>query len=118
MGIINAENTLQCKSSEQLFARVKKKLSSFDALGLIDDGDFYDYVICVVKELGLAVLKECEAVIHVKDRKVRLPNNFYMFHAAFKCTPDFDSVPSINEQKPLIYYTDTEVSQECPNKCC
>lgn len=118
MGVINAENTLQFKSSEQLFARIKKRLSSFDSLGLIDDGDFYEYVTDVLRELGLAVLKECEAVVHVKDSQARLPNNFFMFHAAFKCTPDFSMTKSINEQKPLIYYTDTEVSQECPNKCC
>ena len=119
MGIINAENTLKFKSSQILFDRIKKRLSSFDAQGLIDDGDFYKHVKYILEQLGQAVYKECEAVVHVKHKKTKLPNNFYMFHAAFKCTPFFNNQPpSINEQKPIIYYTDTEVTQVCPNKCC
>jgi len=118
MGIINAENNLKFKSSKILFDRIKKKLSSFDSQGLIDDGDFYYYVKYVMKQLGLAVYKECEAVIIVKDKHVKLPSNFDTFHAAFKCTPEFTDTKSINEQKPIIYYTDTEVTQVCPNKSC
>lgn len=118
MGVINAENTLKFKSSKPLFDRIKKRLSSFDAMGLIDDGDFHKHVKYVLGQLGLAVYKECEAILYVKDKKVKLPNNFDTYHAAFKCNHNFSDTKSINEQKPLIYYTDTEVTQECPNNCC
>lgn len=118
MGVINAENLLKFKSTDSMFARIKKKLSSFDAQGLIDDGDFHKMVADVCSDIGVGVFRECEAVIPVKDRKARLPKNHKIFHAAYACTANFNSVKSINEQKPIIYYTDTEISKVCPNKCC
>lgn len=118
MGVINPENMLSFQSSQPLFDAVKKRLSSFDNLGLIDDGDFYDHVYFVIEELGIAAYKECQAVIPICNGEGKLPKNFRVYHATFKCHGDHGHPPSINEQKPLIYYMDTEVSQECPNKCC
>jgi hypothetical protein len=119
MGVINAENTLKYKSSQQLFDRIKKRLSSFDSNGLIDDGDFHKHVKYILEQLGNAVYKECEAVLPVKDFKARLPNNFKFFHAAYRCSFKWSGqgVKSINEQKPWIYYMDTEVTQICPPNC-
>src|SRR5690348_9892004 len=103
MGVINAENLLQFKSSQQMFDRIKKRLSSFDAEDLIDDGDFHEHVVYILGELGLAVHRECEAILHVKNNKVKLPSNFRTFHAAWQANTRGGSVKSINEQKPLIY---------------
>lgn len=117
MGKINATNDLIFKSSKPLFDRVKKRLSSYDAQGLIDDGDFHKYVKDLLEELGRAVYKECETVVHIKDRKAKLPDNFKYFYAAYRCTFKWHGVKSINEQKPWIFYTDTEITQECPSEC-
>lgn len=118
MGAINAENTLKFKSSDALYARVKKRLNSFDAQGLIDDGDFGKCIVYVLEELGQAVYKECEVVLPIKDFKTRLPANFKNFYAAYRCTFNWNNGPkSINEQKPLFYYYDTEISRECPTAC-
>ncbi len=116
MGVINAENTLSFKSSQPLFDRIKKRLTSFDEAALIDDGDFHKDVNHVLGELGLAVMKECEAVIKIKDFKAKLPANFSNFHFAARCSFDWKGSKSISEQKPYIFYQ-TEISNECPAKC-
>jgi len=118
MGVINAENFLKFKSSKPLFDRIKKRLSSYDSMGLIDDGDFHQYVKDILDKLGQAVYKECEAVLPVKDFKARLPNNFKFFHVAYRCSFTWQGVKSINEQKPLFFYTDTEISRECCDSKC
>jgi hypothetical protein len=114
MGVINAENTLKFRSSVELFNRVKKRLSSFDSQNMIDEGDFYQYVVYVLEQLGLAVYRECEAIIHVRDFKADMPCNFKEWYAAYKVHPEVGFVPSINEQKPWIWYQDNEISQVCP----
>lgn len=117
MGIINATNDLKFKSSDSLFAEVQEKLVSFDENGLIDPGKFHKYVKYIYTLLGQAVYRECEAVIQVKNFKVKLPDNFVNFHAAFRCTYEWRQTTSINEQRPWIFYTDTEYTKECPGKC-
>ena len=117
MGIINSANLLGFKSSQQLFDRIKKRLSSFDAMGLIDDGDFHKHVKYILEQLGKAVYKECEAVLPLKDFKTRLPKNFAYLYAAYRCSFSWHGTKTINEQRPWIYYTDTEITEN-PNECC
>lgn len=121
MGVINAENLLSFRSSAELFNRVKKRLSSFDAQNMIDEGDFYEYVVEILERLGLSVYGECEAVIHVRDFKAKLPCNFRYWYAAYKVHPEVGFVPSINEQRPWIWYQDNEISTICKSgngNCC
>lgn len=120
MGVITAENNLSFKSSEPMFARIKKRLSSYDAMGLIDDGDFHFYVKQVLEGLGQAVYKECEAVLEIKDFQAKLPKNFAIFHSAYRCSFNWQgrAAKSINEQRPWIYYHDMEISVDCPSDCC
>jgi hypothetical protein len=117
MGKINPENLLQFKSSQPMFDRISKRLNSFDSMQLIDTGDFHKHVAYILEELGQAVYSECEAIIPIKDHYGKLPDNFKIFHAAFKCKSEFRSTKTINEQKPWIFMIDTEITKECPNKC-
>lgn len=120
MGVINAENMLQFKSSDFLIARIKKRLASFDALDLIDEGDFPKHIKYVLEQLGCAVYKECEALSPVINGKAKLPDNFKTFWAAYKCKPSFESTTkSINEQRPWVFYTQTEITNDsgCKVKC-
>jgi len=117
MGVINPENNLKFKSSDALFARIKKRLNSFDAQGLIDEGDFHKHVMYILEQLGQAVFVEGEAVLHVKDFKARLPHNFKYLHAAYRCTFRSNGPKTINEQKPYFYYHDTEITRDCPKSC-
>lgn len=120
MGVIDATNTLQFKSSRSMFDRIGKKLSSYNQSGLMDKGDFHKMVAYELEQLGIAAYKECEAVIEIQGRKGTMPPNFKILHAAYKCTPEHTtgSVASINEQRPWIYYTQVEATPECPNQCC
>lgn len=120
MGVIDAANTLQFKSSKSMFDRIKKRLASYNQGDFMDRGDFHKLVAYQMEQWGLATYRECEAVIEVKGRKGKLPPNFKILHAAYKCTPEFNhgSVASINEQRPWIYYTQVEATPECPNQCC
>jgi len=119
MGVINVENFLKFKSSQPLFDRIKKRLSSFDSMGLLDDGDFSKHVVYILEQLGQAAYKECEAILTVNDFKARIPTNFKIFHAAYRCTFKWNrNPPSINEQRPFFFYTDTEISRICgPDSC-
>jgi hypothetical protein len=129
MGVINPANTLQFRSSSELFARVKQRLASFDSQNMLDEGAFYDDVFYVLNQLGAAVFKECEALVEVKDHRGKLPCNFKLWYAAFKCHRDFGpTAPDINEQnnfgQPWIWYSDAELTQPCKDarncsvSCC
>lgn len=117
MGKINPENLIQFKSTQALFDRISKRLASFDAMSLIDTGDFHKHVAYVMEQLGQGVFQECEAMIPIKDRKGKLPENLKRLHAMYKCTPTFRPTQSINEQKPWVYMYQTEITKECKNKC-
>lgn len=117
MGKINPENLIQFKSTQPMFDRISKRLASFDAMSLIDTGDFHKHVAYVMEQLGQAVFQECEAIVPIKDYKGKLPDNLKILHAMYKCKSEFNTVPSVNEQRPWIYMVQTEVTQECKNRC-
>jgi len=123
MGVINPENTLHFRKTTELFARVKERLSTFDANNFIDEGKFYTDVAYILNQLGAAVYKECEALIEVKDDRAKLPCNFKLWYAAFKCHRNLEGqTKSINYQdnfgQPWIYFQDKEVTDICPQNCC
>ncbi len=119
MGVINPENMLAFKSSEFLFAKIKKRLHTFDADNEIDTGDFHKHVAYVVGQCGKAFFKECHAVLPVnEDGIAKLPENFKSLYAAYKCTPVWNKpVKDINEQRPYFYYTSNEECQQCNSGC-
>jgi hypothetical protein len=88
MSVINPANDIQFKSTDALFARVRKRLRSYDMAGVLDEGDWYWYVKEVLDSLGVAVYREAEAITYAKDFKAPLPEDFSTLYAAYKCTPD------------------------------
>lgn len=117
MGVINAESTLSFRSTKELFSRINGYLESFAANNLIDTGDFYDYIIYIYDQLGVGAWKECEALVEVKNHHAKLPCNFKIWQAAYKCHRNVggESAPSINEQMPWIWYQQAELSTVCAN---
>jgi hypothetical protein len=87
MGVINANNMLTFESTDKLFARVRKRLHSFDAAGILDEGDFYFYVRDVVDKLGVSVYEEGRVLINVQHYRVALPDNFSYLYAAYLTSP-------------------------------
>jgi len=87
MGVIDPNNMLKFESTDRLFARIKKRLSSFDAAGTIDEGDFYYYVKEVMEKLGVATSEEGQVLLEVKHHKTPLPDNFVYLYAAYSTSP-------------------------------
>jgi hypothetical protein len=98
MGVISPVNQLQFKPTVELFTRVRKFLSSFDAAGQIDEGDFYHYVKDTLAEVGIYYYQEQEAILELRDYKAALPENFYQLYAAYKCMPGGEPKPIMPEQ--------------------
>lgn len=108
MSQINPANTLEFKSPDALFARVRKRLKSYDAAGLIDEGDFYYWIKEVIEKLGVSVYSELKAVVEVKNYKAELPEDFSILYAAYKCTPTLssDSKNTLFPQTGFVFYTE------------
>lgn len=81
-------NNINFKSSEIVFAKVKRFLKSFDFAGLIDEGEFPTYTKEVLNKLGIGVYKEHRAILTVKNGKACLPANFKFFQSGYKCEVD------------------------------
>ena len=118
MGRIVPENNLKFRKSTELFNKVSGFLNTYSQQGIIDEGDFYDYIIYILEQLGVAVYAEHQALIKVKDHVAKLPCNFKTWEVAYKCHPAQHNIKSINEQRPWIFYMDNEITRECPNDCC
>jgi hypothetical protein len=116
MSVINPANTLEFVSTDSLFARVRKRLRSYDAVGILDEGDWYYYIKEVLDRLGVAVYQESEAVLFVKNFKAPLPENFSTLYAAYKCTPTvLESKNQIFPQTGFVFYI--EETHEPYKKC-
>lgn len=87
MGNITAFNRNLFKSSKHLFSRVKELLESYDLVNKIDDGKFPQYIKDVLTDhLGIGVYRETQAVIAVNDYHAFLPEDYYIFYAAYRCS--------------------------------
>lgn len=119
MSTINPANNLQFKKNDALFARIRKRLRSFDNAGLLDEGDWYWYIKEMLDNLGVSVYKESEALVMVKDYKGPLPDDFSFLYAAYKCTPKgvFNSKNNLWPQTGFVFYIDEthEPYRQCKN---
>jgi hypothetical protein len=106
MSVIDASNTTIFKDSSILFSKVKRFLSSYGAANLIDEGEFPTYVKEILKDLGIGVYKENDAILKVKNYKAKLPKNFEVLYAAYKCTPTFNVKDTIHPQSTVSVFND------------
>lgn len=123
MGVINPENTLTFRPTTELFARIQSRLSSYDSQNMIDVGDFYDHVAYILNQLGAGVYRECEALVSVHNFRAKLPCNFKLWYAAYKCHhgQDGQGAPDINEQnnfgQPFMFVQNVDLTSICPADC-
>lgn len=106
MSVINPGSNLQFKSTDFLFARVRKRLKSFDNAGLLDEGDWYQYIKDVLNSLGVSTYEEKEAITEVRNFKANLPEDFAYLYAAYKCTPNIgeNSKNTLFPQTGFVFY--------------
>lgn len=124
MGVISPDSYIDFKTTEELFGKVKRFLSSYDDASLLDDGEFDVYVKEVLRSLGIGVYRENDAILSVKNYKARLPESFSVLYAAYKCTPFFSQKDLIHHQNTISVFNDVtwEVIQGGKNgaeiNCC
>lgn len=106
MSTIDPSNQNIFKSGNILFSKVKRFLSSYEAANLIDEGEFPIYVKEVLRDLGIGVYRENDAVIKVKNYKARLPQGFSVLYAAYKCTPSFNTKDLTHSQGTTTVFND------------
>lgn len=120
MSVINPGNNLQFISADVVFANVKRRLKSYDNAGLLDEGDWYDYIRYVIDSLGVSAYEEKKAILIVKNYKAPLPDDFSYLYAAYKCTPDDlsnSSKQTLFPQTGFVFYIDEihEPYRQCKN---
>lgn len=120
MGVINPNNMLNFQSTDELFARVRKRLSSFDAAGVLDEGDFYHYIMEVNEKLGVSIYEECQVLLPVVSFNTPLPDNFGYLYAAYSTSPVTTTTQSKQTCFPqegfALYMEDTwQPYRQCKN---
>lgn len=107
MSVIDPTSNNYFKSASYVFSKVKRDLSSFADANLIDEGEFPTYVKEILRLLGLAVYKENDAVVKIKNYKAQLPSDFSQLYAAYKCSPYFSGSDIAHQQgSPISVYND------------
>ncbi len=107
MSIINPDSNNVFKSASEMYSKVKRFLSSYNAANLIDEGEFPIYINEVLRSLGVGVYKESDAVLNVNNFKAPLPANFSILYAAYKVTPVFEGKDFVHQQgNPISVYND------------
>lgn len=113
---------MKFKSTESLFARMRENLSSYTALGLIDEGKFFFEVKLFINKLGISMYELDEDIIHLKDFKGELPCNFYLLESAWLCSRNNSATKVIDnfQGKTVIYTQNTcekAIVPSCSSDC-
>lgn len=120
MGVIDPNNMLTFQSTDRLFARVRKRLNSFDAAGILDEGDFYYYIKEVIEQLGVSVYEEHQVLLPVVHFRTPRPDNFSYIYAAYSTSPVTTTTQSKQTCFPqegfALYMEDTwQPYRQCKN---
>lgn len=113
---------MKFKSTESLFARIRENLSSYTALGMIDEGKFFFEVKWFIQHLGISMYEIDEDVLTLKDYKHEMPCNFYLLESAWLCNKnDALTRKTDNFQGKVVIYTENTcekvVQASCASSC-
>ena len=119
MGAISGYNPNNFISSKEIFASVKRGLSSFAGTDIIDENEFPIYTQDVLKRLGNAVKVEDSALIQIVNYEGKLPDNFNQLHSAFRCDlSGVSKVPTRHLQNTISFENDITYELLCKNTGC
>lgn len=111
MSVTSASENIKFINSDQLLARVKRELRTFNQMGIVDPNDFYEYAMDVLENLGMGVMLEKQGIIHVENNHFRIPNGFKYLYSANKCNVESTTSGGISNdihpQNGYVFYTDT-----------
>jgi len=71
----------------EFLADIKGSMQQYDSAGLIDEISIYDWMIEGLNELSIIPTVRIEAILEVKNGKVKLPSGFKTLVSALKCEP-------------------------------
>lgn len=109
---------MKFKSTESLFARIRENLSSYTALGLIDEGKFFFEVKWFINHLGISMYEMDEDILHLKEFRGELPCNFYMLDSAWLCSRNNSTSKVIdNFQGKTVIYTENTCEKVIVPSC-
>ena len=74
-------------SPQSLINKVRSNLKSFDAAGLIDEGDFYDWIKYILTYLNVSSYCPQMAIMELRNKKAALPSNFAYVYAGYELQP-------------------------------
>lgn len=117
MSVISPHQEVEYESSKYLFARIKRRLKSYNSAGLIDENDFYDYVMDIFDKLGIGGLTEEDAILYIVNKKCKLPENFKQIYTIDKCKEQ-STHPILRPQDGRVFYTDATYESKCKADCC
>lgn len=113
---------MKLKSTEPLFSRIRENLSSYTALGLVDEGKFFFEVKWFLHNLGIYMYDLEQDMLNLKNYSAELPCNFYMLESAWLCTRNnSESKPVQNFQGKTVIYTQNTCEKvivpSCSSEC-
>lgn len=117
MSIISVHDNIEFESPKFLFAKIKRELKSYNSAGLIDENDFYDYIMEVLSDLGLSGLMEEEAVLTIENHKSVLPENFKSLYSV-NLVKDISTHRVLRPQGGRVFFTDVVRENKCHINCC
>lgn len=103
------------QSSLPLINRVRETLHSYDSAGMIDEGQFYDWIKLEMQSLGLGYYQDAEVILPVKRYKAAVPKDFVSLYSVQRCS--FTHKGGFNSYKVAIpEYRGYIETLECPIK--
>jgi hypothetical protein len=107
-------------NTQALIEEVKNKLRKYSDVGLLDDNSMYREIVLGLKKFGNNVCELHEAVLHVQDGKVDLPENFNNLLFAYLCEPmgyERDSNVEVHDLQSSSFYIERVESNSAWNEC-
>lgn len=119
MATISGYNTNDFVPADEIFSKVKRSLSSFSGIDIIDENEFPLYAMEILEKLGNGVLMEEDAIISIKNYEGVLPENFNRVHSLYRC--DINSkvkTPQKHLQNTIGFENDITYEILCRTNSC
>jgi hypothetical protein len=122
MGAITLHNNRFIPAS-QVYNRILRDFKSFMPTNSIDEGQFPEWTMDVLRRLGNYAMREEEAILFVKDHRATLPEDFHEYYAGYKCHYKGNDNNIIHQQNTFTAFQDVTIdllkrSKSCEIECC
>lgn len=92
-------------------------LSSYSLTGMLDDGNFSDWVKVILMKLNLPAFNQKEVVLDVIDYKIDLPEDFHLLWAVWICDKGETKRVNKDAYQGTISFTQEDTCYERTGEC-